>query len=805
MSFYPTYNKITKSKILLGLLILAISQISVFAQSSEIQPKGYGSANYNASQAGKFMKTWLLAGPFSVSSDTLNPDISMQQKLFNSDLISSVHVVLHSPAPPVSLKEKKFKWQLVSLGEDIVDLDSFYKRKNYVYAYALAEIKATTPINVILALGSDDGIKVWHNGKLVHDNWIPRGVQKDNDLVPLKLVKGSNQILLKVQDLEGGWGFAARMLDKAALRDHLNAASGNGNVDKINLLIEGGADINAVNENGITPLIAAKIGGRENVVQLLMKKGAVEKNVPSAEILTDNYYHSLKGKESPGIALLVARDGNVVYKKGFGYADIKNKILITPDTKFRIGSVTKQFTAAAILKLQENNLLGVNDKLSKFIPDFPRGDEVTIQQLLTHTSGIHSYTSKNDFINKVTKTVLPDTLIAYIKKDPYDFNPGERMLYNNSGYFLLGYIISKVSGKPYEVYLKETFFDPLKMENTGIHYAGIKLNHEARGYARSSSRYDEATNWDMSWAGGAGAMYSTVDDLLKWNQALHGGKVLTGKSLDSALTPAVLKNGEQPSMQYGYGLMFNKFRGTDIIGHGGGLQGFVTQLSYYPKEKLTVVMFSNTAEPEVNFDPNKVAEAFLWDKMEKQASYAEAVVKPTNLQIFTGRFDLMRSAVITITTENNKLFAQLTGQPKFEIFPMSEYEFFWKVVDARLKFIKDEKGEITQAILFQNGQEMKANKLPEEIIVEINAAILDQYTGKYKLNDNLIVTVFKENNKFFAQATNQPKLEMLAVSETDFVIKEINAKVSFIKEAGGKVNKFKLNMNGMDSELPRIE
>ena len=126
-------------------------------------------------------------------------------------------------------------------------------------------------------------------------------------------------------------------------------------------------------------------------------------------------------------------------------------------------------------------------------------------------------------------------------------------------------------------------------------------------------------------------------------------------------------------------------------------------------------------------------------------------------------------------------------------------------MDARIKFVKDEKGEINQAILFQNGQELKAKKLPEEHIVEINPAILDNYTGKYKFKDNIVVTVSKENNKLFAQPTDQPKLEMLPVSETDFVIKEINAKISFVKEESGKVNKIKLNMNGMDSELPRIE
>ena len=135
---------------------------------------------------------------------------------------------------------------------------------------------------------------------------------------------------------------------------------------------------------------------------------------------------------------------------------------------------------------------------------------------------------------------------------------------------------------------------------------------------------------------------------------------------------------------------------------------------------------------------------------------------------------------------------------------MSEDEFFWKVVDARIKFVKDEKGEISHAILFQNGQELKAKKLPEEHIIDINPAILDNYTGKYKFKDDTI-TISKENNKLFARPADQPKLEMFPLSETDFLIKEINAKLSFIKELNGKVNKIKLNLNGMDSELPRIE
>ncbi|MEO5889320.1 MAG: DUF3471 domain-containing protein, partial [Ferruginibacter sp.] len=237
----------------------------------------------------------------------------------------------------------------------------------------------------------------------------------------------------------------------------------------------------------------------------------------------------------------------------------------------------------------------------------------------------------------------------------------------------------------------------------------------------------------------------------------------------------------------------------------GGLHGFLTQLVYFPKEKLTIVMFTNTSEPEVNFDPNKIAELFLWDKMEKQQSFAELTDKPKNLQPLTGRYELMNIGVIIVTTEDNKLFAQLSGQPKFEIFPRSEYDFFYKVVDAQLKFVPNDKGEIIETILFQNGQELHALKLKEVQVVEVNPEVFDKYIGKYRFKPDIVVTIFKENNKLFALPTGQAKLEMSPVSETDFIIKEINAKISFVKDENGKVNKLKLTMSGTDSDLPRME
>jgi hypothetical protein len=343
------------------------------------------------------------------------------------------------------------------------------------------------------------------------------------------------------------------------------------------------------------------------------------------------------------------------------------------------------------------------------------------------------------------------------------------------------------------------------MRNTGIHYAGIKLEEEAHGYGSSNGKYEDAINWDMSWAGAAGALYSTLHDLDTWNKALHSGKVLSEASLRAALTPVALKNGDKPAMNYGYGLVTGKYRGIDNIQHSGGLHGFVSQLVYYPKQKMSIVMFSNTMNPEVAFDPNKIAEAFVWNEMDKQTSNTAIAVSPETLKRYTGRYDFMNGAVMQVTTEEDKLFAQLSGQGKFEIFPSSQNEFFWKVVEAKIKFIANDSGEVGHAVFTQNGQELNVKKLKEDSIVTINPAVLDDYVGNYKFVNNMVVTISKEKDQLFAQATGQGKLQMFPVSDTEFVLRDINAKITFPKEGNGKVKKLILHMNGTDNELPRLE
>jgi CubicO group peptidase (beta-lactamase class C family) len=776
------------------------------------QIKGYSEASYKGLNDNEFLKNWLILGPVKITEDTIKPDNKAQKEAFDKDYFSSVEITPDENLAKIKIGEKEYSWKIVKNPDDAIDLNQVLGENNFAIAYAMAEIKMEAPAKILAGVGSDDGIKIFLNGKLVHENWIPRGVNKDDDIVSLNLKKGSNQILLKVQNMEYGWGFTIRPLGENILNDKLLESSGNGNLDNVRMLLENGVNVNATNEIGLSAFQNALIRGREDVTEYLKEKGADTLSaLPEFKSLTDNIFKSAAKERSPGVAVLVSRDGEIIYENSFGYADIGNKVPVIAETKFRIGSITKQFTAAGILKLQEEGKITVNDSLSEFIPDFPRGNEVTIHHLLTHTSGIHSFTNRPNFMKYVTMSISPEAMIDTIKNFEYDFDPGERYQYNNSGYYILGYIIEKVSGKEYGEYLKETFFDPLGMKNTGVHGPLLVLDNEATGYSLEEGTLKKAINWDMTNAGGAGALYSTVNDLYIWNEALFKGKVLSDESLKAAFTPVVLNNNKKPEgVQYGYGWLFYKIRGIDFTGHGGGLHGFLSSLSRQPENNITIAVLCNSTPPPEGINPgsnaNLIAEYLLWQEMEKQSSYAtDTTIDISLLEDYTGRYNYGRGAVLIVSLENGKLYAQLTGQSKFQIFPSSENEFYWKVVEASVKFIRDDNGKVTHAIHNQGGQQLEAEKLEEETPVEVAPGIFDKYTGKYDYGNYFFITITKEDDKLYLQGTNLPKYQLLPASETEFFLNEMNTRIIFQKNEEGQTDSILVNIDGIEKQALRIE
>ena len=326
------------------------------------------------------------------------------------------------------------------------------------------------------------------------------------------------------------------------------------------------------------------------------------------------------------------------------------------------------------------------------------------------------------------------------------------------------------------------------------------------GYAREKGQYTSSINWDMSWAGGAGALYSTVEDLYLWNEAVFNGKVLNEQSMKAAFTAGVLNNGSPiGNGTYGLGWGLNKFRGEEVIEHGGGLHGFISQLSRYRKNNMTVVILTNIMPPEISMNASAIAEYFLWPSLEAQPSFSVKQSAVGDVKPFVGRYDFQNGMVMTITDEGNNLFAQLTGQNKFPIFPAGNDEYFWKVVEARIKFAKDATGKVTHGDFTQNGQQLKVMKLPEQVFSKVDPALYTKFAGKFDYGSGMIITVTTENEKLFAQATNQPKFELFPVSDYDYVLKEVNIAVTFLRADDGSVKGMSITQGTQKKEAPRVE
>jgi CubicO group peptidase (beta-lactamase class C family) len=782
---------------------------NVSAQQVKNTPlAGYGKATYSGLTESDFMKNWLILGPVKIGISGTEVSEAQQKEFFDQDLLKLVTVNVKKPLTRAVVGNKEYTWKQAESEDGLIDFARLLEPSDFSVAYALAEINSEADEKLLVSVGSDDGLKIFLNGALVHNNWIARSTTPDEDIIPLQLKKGSNQILVKVQNMQGGWSFIMRKPGKETLANMLTESAGRGNLDNVIMLVENGAAINATNSNGLTAFQLASVSGREKVCSYLKEKGAdTEIPLPSFESLVNDIFKGAQKESSPGVSVLVAKDGNILYEKGFGFADVGNKVPVSPETKFRIGSITKQFIAASILKLQEEGKLTVHDTLSAFFPDFPRGNEVTIHHLLTHTSGIHSYTNRPDFLKYVTLHIEPKALIDTIKTLTYDFNPGDRYQYNNSGFFILGYILEKISGKSLADYLSDSIFKPLGMNNTGIYQTNLLLDNEAYGYSYDNGKLVKALDWDMSWAGGAGALYSTVKDLFLWNEALFNGKVLSEESMKAAFTPVVLNNNEK--VDYGYGWSLEEYRGQKFIGHGGGLHGFTSYIERQPENHLTVTVLCNSIPaPEgvsTNANSRLIAEYLLWSQMGTTSSIdPELKIDEQTLLSYTGRYNYGNGAILTVTLENGQLYAQLTSQSKFPIYPVSKNEFAWKVVEARVKFTSNDSGVVTHATHNQNGQHFDASKLVDEIPVQVDASVFDKFVGKYSLGNNYIIEIIKEDNKLFGQAPNLPRFHLLPASETEYFVREMNARIIFKPDSNGIPDRIAVLVDGVEQTAMRM-
>ena len=422
----------------------------------------------------------------------------------------------------------------------------------------------------------------------------------------------------------------------------------------------------------------------------------------------DSLLTELYPAAGPGASILVVKEGKTILRKAYGMANLELNVPLSSEMVFRIGSVTKQFTSAGIMKMVEQGKLKVSDSITEYLPEYPtHGHNITIENLLTHTSGIKSYTDMGETMKEIVNEDLTvDELVASFKDAPMDFAPLSAYEYSNSGYALLGAIIEKISGKSYADYIQEEFFTPLGM--TSSYYGSFTkiIPNRAMGYQVVENGFLNAEYMSMRVPYSAGSIVSTVDDLQRWTNALHSGKVVSEQSYQKMTTPFVLSTGknagsDESGQGYGYALNVTDLKGHRKVGHSGGIPGFITMVQWIDDEKLLVIVLSNTGNPV--FSPATIANQLSAIAMGQPFKQPKSIkVKSSILKEYTGEYTIEKyGAPLTVSYEDAQLYVKVMGGIKKRIQPYTQTSFFINNDLARLSFSGGNKGKVTEVRLHQ--------------------------------------------------------------------------------------------------------
>jgi CubicO group peptidase (beta-lactamase class C family) len=410
-------------------------------------------------------------------------------------------------------------------------------------------------------------------------------------------------------------------------------------------------------------------------------------------------------------AVLAAHGDEVLLSKGYGMANLEQETPNSPETVFRLGSLAKQFTAAAILQLQDQGLLNVEDQVSRYLPDFPHGDEITLHQLLNHSSGVPDPPELSEQASPgpvLRQAASLDELIGRVAGQPLQFEPGSQYQYCNICYVMLGRIIEKVSGQSYADYLTEHIFQPLAMTATAYDEAVRIVPHRAAGYTWDGSDYHNSDFIDTSNVVGAGGLLSTVLDMYKWDRALYTDTVLSAEARQAFFTPSV---SIEPGQSYAYGWRILETPEHTLALHSGGDIGFVTFVIRDPAEEQYVLALSNVENPDAISVAQGLAAIAYGEPYGLLQQRTAVELDPAIYEKYVGVYQLPSDIMITVSTQDGHLFVQTGDNPEFEIYPESETDFFATVVDLQLRFQVDADGTVTGMNISESGQELQAEKV----------------------------------------------------------------------------------------------
>ena len=382
-----------------------------------------------------------------------------------------------------------------------------------------------------------------------------------------------------------------------------------------------------------------------------------------------------------GLSIAVVRGRDTVVMKGYGFADLESEVPATARTIYRIGSVTKQFTSAAIMRLVEEGKVSLDDDVTKYVPNAPvQGRKVPVRYLLNHTSGIPSYTDIGPVFGRhIRMDLTHDSLLALVRSDSLQFEPGRYFYYNNTGYYLLGMIIEKVTGKKYGDYLAETFFTPNGLSSTMYCSVSPIIKRRARGYERGAGGLVNASYISMDLPYAAGSLCSSVGDLVAWTRLLHSGKIVSPASFQAMTVPVKLPSGRP--MSYGYGLVSDTLGSHRRISHGGGINGFISSLAHFPNDSLTIAVLANTAPAPSDQLVDDIARvAFGMPPRSPAPRPADLPIAADEAARLAGNYrigwpDGVRRPT-RIFADNGQLMIQIEGQPALKLMKQAEPNTF---------------------------------------------------------------------------------------------------------------------------------
>ncbi len=520
----------------------------------------------------------------------------------------------------------------------------------------------------------------------------------------------------------------------------------------------------------------------------------------------DRLFSETYAADEPGAAVIVVRDGETVFRRAYGMADLEHGIPLQPDMVFRLGSITKQFTAVAILMLEQEGKLKVSDEITKHLPGYPtHGKTITVEHLLTHTSGIPSYTGIPGWMEtKIRQDLSVEEMMDGWKDLDLEFDPGTQWRYDNSGYFMLGAVIEAASGMGYATFVEERIFKPLGMTSSFYGSHRRIIPKRARGYGGDGEGgWVNARFLDMGQPYAAGSLLSTVDDMAKWDASLYTDKLLPAEARERLWTSYELADGEDTG--YGYGWQLGEHNGKKVVQHGGGIFGFRTDAIRIPEEKLYVAVLSNGHPANPGLLAQKAARALLGESYENRKIEVDA----KDLERFVGVYRIDDETTRVVTLEDGQLYSQRTGGGKLALHPTGDDTFFYEEVSTLARFVSEGgKGTHMEMHRWARPVERAAltdEPLPEEPkVADVDPAVYEAYRGSYELMPGFVLKVWPEEGKLLTQATGQGAIEIFPESETVFFNTSIGARITFVREADGSVAQLVLKQGGQTMEAKRL-